>query len=69
MTTLTPRRTSRQDSTAPRAEKSAQWGIELTASERRRVALAALAIVERRCQIRLAQIAAERRALLAQDPL
>jgi hypothetical protein len=37
----------------------------LTREERRRVALASLEIMERRHRLRLAQIAAERRALLA----
>ena len=37
----------------------------LTAAERRRVALAALQIQERRYQLRLVQIQQERRALLA----
>jgi hypothetical protein len=37
----------------------------LTTAERRRVALASLAIMERRHQLRIAQIQAERRTLLA----
>ena len=37
----------------------------LTSAERRRVALASLAIMERRHQLKLIQIQAERRALLA----
>jgi ABC-type transport system involved in cytochrome c biogenesis ATPase subunit len=39
---------------------------ELSASERRRIALASLTLLERQCVLRLAQIRADRRALLAQ---
>jgi hypothetical protein len=38
----------------------------LTRSERARIALASLAIFERKCRLRLAQIQAERRAILAE---
>lgn len=40
----------------------------LTAAERRNVALAALQILEKRHRLKLAQIAAEKRALLATEP-
>jgi hypothetical protein len=39
---------------------------QLTILERRRVALASLALLEQQCVLRLAQIRADRRALLAQ---
>jgi hypothetical protein len=38
----------------------------LTRSERARIALASLTLVERKCRLRLIQIEAERRAILAQ---
>jgi hypothetical protein len=40
----------------------------LTAAERRRIALASLAIMERRFQLRIVQIQQERRALLHASP-
>jgi len=53
--------------TAPPRSTQFETELPLTAAERRRVALAALQIQEQRYRIRLAQIAAERRALLASE--
>jgi hypothetical protein len=57
---------------APRRAQFIQSHLDheppLTAAERRNVALAALQIQEQRHRLRLAQIAAERRALLQASP-
>ena len=65
MTIIVPAPRSAQQSRADSADHQ-DVDAALTREERRRIALASLAIMEQRHRLRLAQIQAERRALEAQ---
>jgi hypothetical protein len=51
---------------APSSRSHLGADLPLTRSERARIALASLTLVERKCRLRLVQIQAERRAILAE---